>query len=207
MATRPRTYVYIDGFNLYFGAVRNTPFKWLNISALCRNLLPLNDIVRIKYFTARVSGRIDPGAPGRQEVYLRALRTIPDLEIHFGKFQSHVVSMPLASPEPAQKFARVVETKEKGSDVNLAVHLLNDGWRGAYDVAAVVSNDSDLVEAIRLVRSQLRKRVGVLNPHRRPAVELHKAVDFRIQLSHQALQAAQFPNPIPGSNISKPSAW
>ncbi|HVH69249.1 MAG TPA: hypothetical protein VM716_15380 [Gemmatimonadales bacterium] len=35
-----KTYVYVDGFNLYYGAVKGTPFKWLDIRQLCQLLLP-----------------------------------------------------------------------------------------------------------------------------------------------------------------------
>ncbi|MGH8209828.1 MAG: NYN domain-containing protein [Steroidobacteraceae bacterium] len=53
---RHRTIVYVDGFNFYYGAVRGTPWKWLDPVALFRRVLgPQNDIIQVKYFTARVS--------------------------------------------------------------------------------------------------------------------------------------------------------
>ena len=109
------TYVYVDGFNLYYGAVRDTPFKWLNIRRLCELLLPGLTIAAVKYFTARLSARReDPGKPTRQQVYLRALKTIPDLEIIFGSFLSHDVMMPLAEPPPqGPRFAKVIRTEER----------------------------------------------------------------------------------------------
>ena len=73
-----RTHVYVDGFNLYYGCVRGTPYKWLDIAELFRRLLPPNDLRAIKYFTARVQAR--PGEadkPTRQDAYLRALSTLP----------------------------------------------------------------------------------------------------------------------------------
>jgi len=77
-----RTNVYIDGFNLYY-AIRKTPFKWLNLSALCSRLLPTHSIQKIKYFTAIVIALPhDLNVPLRQAIYLRALRTLSDLEIH-----------------------------------------------------------------------------------------------------------------------------
>ncbi len=73
-----KTYVYVDGFNLYYGAVKDTPYQWLNINALCQHLLPKNDIAKIKYFTARVTGRPDdPDQPTRQQTFLRASRPYP----------------------------------------------------------------------------------------------------------------------------------
>jgi hypothetical protein len=128
----PRTYVYIDGFNLYYGAVKGTSFKWLNVRRLCELLLPDSRIDKVKYFTARVSARKDdPDKPTRQQMYLRALRTLPDLEIIYGSFLSHDVQMPLADPVPGgPRFAKVIKTEEKGSDVNIAAQLINDAFRG-----------------------------------------------------------------------------
>jgi hypothetical protein len=93
------TTVYIDGFNLYYGALRGSPYKWLDLEALSRRLLPKDDIRLIRYFTARISARPDdPQQAQRQETYLRALRTLPGVQIHYGHFLTHPVRMPLASP-------------------------------------------------------------------------------------------------------------
>lgn len=83
-----RTIIYVDGFNLYFRLLVNRPAaKWLNIKALSERLLdPGNVVTGVKYYTARVSGRIDPTAPGRQQVYLDALGTVPEISIHMGSF-------------------------------------------------------------------------------------------------------------------------
>lgn len=60
------TFVYVDAFNLYYGSVKGTPYKWLDISSLCRILLPRHSIARIKYFTALVDPRPDdPDQPTR----------------------------------------------------------------------------------------------------------------------------------------------
>ena len=77
-----RTNVYIDGFNFYYGALRKTPYRWVNIRKLCELLLPKNTVAEIKYFTALVSARPnDPDQPVRQQLYLRALRTVPGLHL------------------------------------------------------------------------------------------------------------------------------
>ena len=58
------TNVYVDGFNLYYGAVKGTRFKWLDIAAVIRDVFPNNPVHRIRYFTAKVSGRPqDPQKP------------------------------------------------------------------------------------------------------------------------------------------------
>jgi uncharacterized LabA/DUF88 family protein len=102
----------------------------------------------------------------------------------------------------------VVKTEEKGSDVNLAVHLLNDSWLELYDCAVVVSNDSDLAEAMRLVKHHHQKRIGLVTPgNTHPSRQLLKYADFARHIRPSALQAARLPNPIPGTNIHKPEAW
>ena len=81
------TNVYIDGFNFYYGALKGTPYKWLDLDAVFRRLLPSDNIVKIRYFTARVSSRPDdPQQAVNQETYLRALNTMPLIEIHFGHY-------------------------------------------------------------------------------------------------------------------------
>jgi uncharacterized LabA/DUF88 family protein len=58
----------------------------------------------------------------------------------------------------------VVKTEEKGSDVNLASHLLLDAFRKDCDVAVVISNDSDLRVPIRIAEQELGIKVGIINP-------------------------------------------
>ncbi|MGO8960951.1 MAG: hypothetical protein ACLQFR_26820 [Streptosporangiaceae bacterium] len=124
-----RANVYVDGFNLYYGALKdNGPdFKWLDLDTLLtKHLIPANPVNRIRYFTARVSARPgDLDAPVRQDTYLRALATIPHLSVHLGHFQRSKVRMPLVLPRSGgQRTVKVYKTEEKGSDVNLATYLL-----------------------------------------------------------------------------------
>lgn len=66
-----RVNVYIDGFNFYFGAVRGTPYRWLDFSKLCRLLLPRDHVNRIRYFTALVEARPDdPTKQQRQQTFI-----------------------------------------------------------------------------------------------------------------------------------------
>ena len=256
------TLVYIDGFNLYYRAVKGTPFKWLNLVELSRLVLPVgHDIEKVKYFTARVSGAADPGAPGRQQVYLSALRTLPEVEVHFGRFLAKsiwrpLINLPVAGKEiqlqqpvtlpvgdhpiagsptqvlpvgsypnksnqsgrkrkrkvprplPNVVLAEVHTMEEKGSDVNLASHLLNDAWKGAFDEAVVISNDTDLVEPIRMVTVERGKTVHVVCPGRWQAAPQLAAVATHVRhIRRSMLRAAQLPNPIPGTTIQKPSPW
>jgi len=205
------TNVYIDGFNLYYGALRNTPYRWLNPEALCQLLLPKNAIGEIRYFTALVSARpSDPGQPVRQQLYLRALGTLPKVSIHLGHFLTHEVVMALSVPTgQPQKYVKVIKTEEKGSDVNLATHLLHDAHRGRFDIGVVVSNDSDLLEPIKIVRRELNKRVGILNPHPNPSRALLPHLDFIKQIRAGVLGASQFPAALTDANgtFTKPAIW
>ncbi len=205
-----RTYVYIDGFNLYYGAVRGTSYKWLDLNLLCSHLFPKNNIVSIKYFTAIVSGTADdPDKPTRQNHYLHALKAhIPHFEAYYGFFLRQHKYLPLAY---SQGHVKYLKTEEKGSDVNLSVHLLNDAWLDKFDAAIVVSNDSDLAEAIRLVVEERKKPVGILNPRidgNNPfSVQLNKIASFRKRLKIKDLEVCQLPDPIPGTTLYKPDEW
>jgi uncharacterized LabA/DUF88 family protein len=206
-----RTVVYVDGFNFYYGAVRGTPWKWLDLVALFRKVLgSANTLVKVKYFTARVRPwSDDPYVNVRQDTYLRALRAhCPIVELYYGHFSRHRVSMEHANPPPPS--VEVWRNEEKGSDVNLAVHVINDAWMNAYDCAVVVSNDSDLAESLRLVKAQDRKIIGVVTPgapKRKTSRQLQRHADFVKPIRFWMLRASQLPNVIPGTTIHKPSGW
>jgi len=206
-----RTHVYVDGFNLYYGCVKGTPYKWLDLEELCRRLLPRNDVRAIKCFTARVDSRPgDPGQATRQELYFRALRTLPTVEIVLGHFLSNTINLPLAD---GSGFARVLKTEEKGSDVNLATHLIHDAHRGVIDCAVVVSNDSDLAEPMRIVRDELKLVVGLISPttkrDRHPSRQLKNCSTFMKSVRKSALEHSQFPVTLKDSKgtIRRPAAW
>ncbi len=207
-----KTMVYVDAFNLYYGAVKGTPYKWLDINALCRAMLrPENVIVGIKYFTAKVQPRPgDPDQPTRQRVYFRALRTIPNFQIVYGHYLSHVVWMPLANPLPGQKpFAQVVKTEEKGSDVNLASHMLVDATENACDCAVIVSGDSDLRTPVQMMQNRFHKTVGVLNPQKIKCKALETTARFYKHIRESALAASQFPPVLTDGlgTFHKPPSW
>lgn len=104
----------------------------------------------------------------------------------------------------------VWDTKEKGSDVNLAAYLLFDGFNKEYEMAVVVSNDADLVEPIRLVTREMHLPVGIWHPHSNHVWELDKVATFYRRIHRKALRLSQFPPVIrdsQGRTISKPSSW
>lgn len=206
--TKLRTYIYVDGFNFYYRSLKGTPYKWLDLKKLFTSLLGhQNQILKIKYFTTMVSGKYEPEKPNRQMNYIRALEQyIPEISVYYGMFLSHPTKMPLADTKEF-KLVEVIKTEEKGSDVNLAVHLLNDSWLNAYDCAVILSNDSDLSEAIHLVKEEHHKIIGIATPVENPSIELIKYANFIKRIRKNILVASQLPNPIPGTRIFKPETW
>lgn len=206
-----RTIVYVDGFNLYYGALRHTPFRWLNLDVLCRLLLPRNEVLRINYYTALVGAPPDnPDQPRRQRIYLLSLATLPSVRMYFGHYLSHPVRMPLHVPHPdGERFAIVVKTEEKGSDVNLATHLVSDAYEDAFDVAVLITNDSDLRTPVELVRTRLGKTIGILNPQRHPAAVLVRVASFFKTIRPGVLSANQFPSELADGTgrFFKPKQW
>lgn len=205
--------MYVDGFNLYYGSLKGRPYKWLNLEKMCELLLRRFDVQRIRYFTALVKERPDNlHAPVRQQAYLRALGTLPSVEVHYGSFLTKPTRMMLANPPTSgPRTVEVVKTEEKGSDVNLATYLLVDAFRDDAEAFAVVSNDSDLTEPIRIVRHELGKVVGLLNPQ---PVQSQRLLTCRPTFSRQiragVLGASQFPPRVvdgTGAVIRKPGEW
>lgn len=223
------TNVYVDAFNVYYGCTRNTPYRWLNLARLCEIMLTNNIINRIKVFTGVVRSRPhDPQQHVRQQIYFRALRTIPNLSIIEGTFLSHVRTFPKAEPNPdgSLEYVRVLYTQEKGADVNLASHLLYDAFIDDYEMAVIISNDSDLAEPVRIVRTLLKKKIGILNPQInkpeyrdeqgnidyrkvRTSHELCRYANFCKPLTIEALRQSQFPDELTDAKgtFRKPASW
>lgn len=215
-----KTVVYVDGFNLYYRALKNTRHKWLNLHALCEASLPKTcNIAGINYYTARVSGSRNPASPKDQNTYLKALETLPNLHIHLGNFQVTSKSMflvqpiefmpPSATPYPVPDFVRVVKTEEKGSDVNLGAHLVRDAFNGAFEHAVIVTNDTDLKEPLRIVVQEAKLPVTLLTPNVHPTEDLRKLATH-VRNLRPYLGVSQFPNPVigpDGQSVSKPADW
>lgn len=223
-----RTNVYIDGFNLYYGLLKGGPHKWLNLETFFDALLPTNQIQRIRYFTAKVEARPgDMDLPVRQAAYLRALATLPRVEVVYGTFLSSCVRAPVVvrdaagapqkvNGKPVIKLAAsgmpvmewVHKTEEKGSDVNLAAHLLKDAFTGDCECAVVVSNDSDLLTPLRMAKAH-GVTTGLVPPRTKGSVELKRTVNFQKTIRVHQLAAAQFPDSFADAagTITKPAGW
>ena len=205
--------VYVDGLNLYHRALRDTPFRWLDLRRLAEVLFPSDAIHRVNCFTARLVARPgDAGKPQRQLICLRALETLPDLEVHYGFFRARQVLRPLVEPVPGvPRYVWVRHYEEKGSDVNLATRLLVDGFNGDYEQAVVVSNDADLAGAMRHVRDDLGLRLTLVNPdpERVSSRPLADAATYVRRLRRSHLRRSQLPDAVRDrvGAITKPIGW
>lgn len=242
-----RVGVYIDGFNLYYGARgicgKSTPgWRWLDLRALSTAVVMASSgwvspaVSRVVYCSARISGASNPGGQRDQDTYLRALKAHGSVdELAMGQYVARVATAPLATPDskgrpvlttsqwpvmiqdgvgqavPNARFmASVARREEKGSDVNVATHLLLDVLQGAVDAAVVISNDSDL----KLPVEEARKRVpvGLVNPSRNyPAGALNGSATagaghhWWYQLTRNDLASAQLPATL--GRLTRPVGW
>ncbi len=105
--------------------------------------------------------------------------------------------------------AYVWKTEEKGSDVNLGVHLVRDAFMGKFEMAAVLTNDTDLVEPVRIVTQELALPVTLLTPSGKPAASLVTAATS-VRHVGPYVGPCQLPDPVTladGRTIKKPVGW
>jgi uncharacterized LabA/DUF88 family protein len=165
----------------------------------------------VYFFTARVDGRGgDPTQPQRQDAYWRALRSLPGVIVKEGQFKTRPKRLPLATPPASgSKFAEVLVTEEKGSDVNLATQLLLDGANKAVGTAVVVSDDFDLQEPLRVARYRMGLEVGVVSPRERRWLANSVPANFYRPLKERWLTSSQLPASVivDGRTVSRPTGW
>ena len=199
-----RVAVYIDGFNLYYG-MRSKNWRryyWLDLNRLAERLLrPGQTLASVKYFTARVVPDADSvDKARRQNIYLEALETLPDLAIHYGYFLPKT-----------RRGATGTTYEEKMTDVNIAVELLSDAYEDAFDTAIVVSADSDLARPITMVRERFAgKRVVVAFPPNRASKLLRSIATASFTIGHGVLRNSQFPKQVvsqDGNVFTRPHEW
>lgn len=217
-----KTIVFIDGYNLYYGVVRRTPYKWLDIVRLFQEhiLLPDTELLEVRYYTAPVLGSLcdDPKSPQRQRQYLQALRKLhPEkLTILEGKLVKSTPILRLAEPipeAPGLTTAKVITLTEKKTDVNIASDMLSAVFLGQCEQVVLCSNDSDMEGALKAIRQHCPTiRVGLVPPIASPDYR-HICKELKT-LSHwvkiptlEAMAEAQLPNKIPGTSITKPGKW
>lgn len=208
---KARSIVYIDGLNLYYGAVKGTQYKWLNLEELCRRLRKDDEIVCVRYFTSPVHGP----AGERQAAFLHALSTFQLVKTVLGKFKSK--SVECTHPKCKYEGNRFFEgLEEKRTDVNIAVYMLDDAQQDRCDKFVLISGDSDLVPAIQMIKTRFpQKKIIVYVPDRseeedRRASELQQIAHMGRKLPLALLPHCQLPDQLTdrdGRVIRKPATW
>ncbi len=198
-----RVNFYIDGFNLYFGMTETlNNVKWLNIYDFCNSILKNDQTLnKVHYFTSRISN--NPPKERRQSQYIDALKTTP-INIHFGKYKN--------TPVRCYNCGHTWDgNEEKMTDVNIAIQMIVDAMKDDYDVAILISGDSDLVPPIREIKSNFpAKKVTVAFPPNRFGISLKNIAHAHFMVGKSKLLNNQFPDQVVTANgyvLNKPNNW
>lgn len=200
-----RVIIYIDGFNLYHGikSKYGRKYIWLNIEALATSFLKPNQMLaRVKYFTAMI--RDNPSKEIRQKTYISAIQMLPNTDIYYGKYlvNDHIC--------PSCGYIEKIPS-EKMTDVNIASHLLTDAYNNLFDVAILVSADSDLTGPIKMVCQYYSgKKIVIAFPPDRVSFDLKNTAHAFFNISLQKIKKSQFPQTIvlPDKTVlQRPGSW
>lgn len=232
-----RTRIYIDGYNLYYGALRGTPYKWLDLMTLFeRHILPgsvppgqarktMLLPLAIKYFSAVIIEQAAraPDSVGSQARYHSALTKLygERIECIKGYYSLIESKAKIVDAENPKKWPRdcqeilVWKLEEKQSDVNLALQAYHDASTGAVDQLVVVTNDTDIAPALAMIRQHTSAIIGLVIPtrdHQRvPNTDLARLAHWvRTHVTADELRGSQLPRVIaPGSKrpTIKPDSW
>jgi hypothetical protein len=191
---------------------------------------------QVIYCTARIDAAENPSGYADQDIYLKALRATGSVDhIEYGHYVARVKTAPLAvreasgrprlvkptwplmiqddvgAPLPNAKFmVSVAHREEKGSDVNVASHLLLDVLQGTVDGALVISNDSDLRFPLHQARQLVP--VGLVNPTPNPTAGALQGQAAAGAGRHwwrklTASDCRQHQLPDPASGYARPNGW
>lgn len=200
-----RLYVYVDGFNLYWGMhdVARRRLLWLDLVKLAGSLRPRSSLIMVKYFSAPVLD--DPAGQSRQGHYVDALESLyPNrLEVHMGRYQRSEIT--------CRKCGGTWNRyEEKETDVSIAVSLVADAAQGKFESALIISADSDLAPAVRAVKEILPSAfVTAAFPPKRHSAELKKLMPASFHIGDEKLARAQLPGQFiaAGKTFTRPSHW
>lgn len=197
-----RTRIYIDGYNFYYGCLRGTPWKWLDVLQLFEaHVLPsilvtdtagnslkscLLQNPAVNYFTAKIVERVAKASDSvsSQARYHTALRKLHGerLQLVEGYYAVNEMKVRLVDPDEPNRAPRECaealawKVEEKQSDVNLALHAYHDAITGAVDQVVIVTNDTDIAPALQMIRRHTQVRIGLVVPtidhQRKPNADL-----------------------------------
>ncbi len=206
---KKRVIFYVDGFNLYhslldassksrFGA----KLKWLDIHKLMTSFLSRNEqLIQIKYFSAIFEA--NPQKANRHRRYIKVLKD-KKIKVILGKFKHKDLYC-------KRCHRNYRSTEEKRTDVNIALHILQDAYKNRYDTIILVSGDTDLIPAIKMLKADFpTKKIGVIFPYGRKNLELANQVHFNKKIKIIDMEIAILPdayNLRDGKVLTLPEEW
>ena len=200
-----RVIAYVDGYNLYHGlrAKGWKRFYWLNVPVLIGHLLrPNQELVATKYFTTIIKRPEDKRR--RQTTYLEALQTLPNVRFFYGQFLEDTITCRRCRHT-------YVTHHEKMTDVNISVELMSDAFQDRFDLALLLSADSDLAGSVSTVRRLFnRKRVIVVFPPKRSSYALQTVANAALHIGHNELSKSLLPDKLykpDGIELRRPTQW
>jgi len=200
-----RVITYIDGYNLYHGlrAQGQKRFYWLNLQTLAQQFLRPNQVLaETKYFTTVV--KTPEPKRRRQATFLEALETLTDFRIFYGQFLQDQITCRNCGHS-------YITHHEKMTDVNISVELMTDAFQDRFDLALLISADSDLVGPIQAVRRLFpKKRVIVAFPPHRSSHNLSRAANAVLHTGRNELAKSLLPDQVTKSNgitLQRPPQW
>jgi uncharacterized LabA/DUF88 family protein len=227
-----RTACFVDGYNLYYGMLQGTDYKWLDLPALLSQVLKVQSSAHvlsdIHYFTAPVKpdlatrGLVSQHA---QHSYLRAL-TARGVKVTLGRHRLERGKAPIyVAGEKASRAIQVDiwQLEEKETDVSIAISMYRTAMLQSHllegeriQQLVLVSADTDMTPALAAIRHDFPEmRIGVILPHREgvprgtPGSLANHSHWIRRHIRIEELAACQFPNRIGTKKkpADKPHYW
>jgi 6-hydroxy-3-succinoylpyridine 3-monooxygenase len=226
-----RTRVYVDGYNLYYGCLKGSPYKWLDplrlVEAVLAGILIRNEVgdpikaellpCALKFFTANIlecAAKAGDSVSSQMHYHNALCKLYPErLEIIKGyysltKARAHIVDAEKPDRWPREcSTIQVWKLEEKQSDVSLALHAFHDAIAGNVDQVVIMTNDTDIAPAVQMIRQHTPVKIGIIIPTR--ADERHANADLvehahwcRRRLTDEDLAQAQLPRVIQGGSKS-----
>lgn len=197
-----RASFYIDGFNLYHKIAelprKTNPDKrlrWLDLRLLAEKLCfrANEQIADIYYFSAYADWR-SPQAKQRHEIYVKALAH-RNVAAVLGRFKEKSAACPACSHQWKKH-------EEKESDVNLALQAVSDAYEDKYDRAYIISADSDMIPAMRMVKAKFpgKEICAVFPPNPGGTKNIKQVADSSKTITLQQITACVLPPDIFDNN-------
>lgn len=196
--TKLKALVYVDVSNIYHSLKKSNLLQAFDYKDLIDLLRKKYDIAKVCFYDASKSIKQEPTGYSKQQRFHQKLqKKIPEVTIKSRKLKYVKVDHKVETEKKKLKLCNncnfsvdkflqdaglVVISKEKGVDVLLATDLIKDAFRNKYDIALLVSGDSDFVPAVDLVQS-LKKQVVNVHLYAGSSSELRNACD-----SHTLIQ-------------------